>query len=192
MISTLTNLKKLIFIIAISCFTLYSPAQTDPRSPSPDPDECTSITAGKLATADGSVITSHTDDSHRTRSWMDIVPPAKHEKGSMVPMYKRSPTDSLAMPSYAHVKIGEIPQLPFTYGYINTAYPCINEYQLAIGETTFGGKRELRSDEGLIDCPELYRLALERAKTAREAILVIDKLTKEYGYNDVGECFKVV
>ena len=191
MISTLTNLKKLIFIIVISCFTLYSPAQTDPRSPSPDPDECTSITAGKLATADGSVITSHTDDSHRTRSWMDIVPPAKHEKGSMVPMYKRSPTDSLAMPSYAHVKIGEIPQLPFTYGYINTAYPCMNDHQLAIGESTFGGRSALQSDEGLIDCQRLCKLMLERCTTARQAISVAGELTKKYGWNDAGECLTI-
>jgi dipeptidase len=87
------------------------------------------------------------------------------------------------------IDVGEIPQVPVTYAYINTAYAVMNEHQLAIGETTFGGKRELRSDEGLIDCPELYRLVLERAKTAREAIKVIDELTKEYGYNDGGECF---
>jgi len=75
------------------------------------PDGCTSITCGKLATVDGSVITSHTDDSHRTRSWIDVVPPIYHKKGDMVPMYKRLPCDSFAMPTYAHNKIGEIPQV---------------------------------------------------------------------------------
>ena len=65
----------------------------------------------------------------------------------------------------------------------------MNEHQLAIGETTFGGKRELQSDNGIIDCPELYRLVLERAKTAREAIRIADELTKQYGYNDYGEAF---
>ena len=65
----------------------------------------------------------------------------------------------------------------------------MNEHQLAIGETTFGGKRELKSDVGIIDCPELYRLVLERAKTAREAIQIADQLTKDYGYNDYGEAF---
>jgi dipeptidase len=69
---------------------------------------------------------------------------------------------------------GNIKQVRETFAYINTAYPVMNEHQLAIGETTFGGKHELRSDEGLLNCPELYRLALERAKTAREAIRVID------------------
>jgi dipeptidase len=84
------------------------------------------------------------------------------------------------------IEAGYIKQVAETYAYINTAYPVMNEYQLAIGETTFGGKREMQSNNGILDCPELYRLALERAKTAREAIRVIDELTKEYGYNDVG------
>jgi len=65
----------------------------------------------------------------------------------------------------------------------------MNEHQLAIGETTTGGKGELRSTEGLIDAPELYRLVLERARNAREAIRIADELTKAYGYNDWGECF---
>jgi dipeptidase len=65
----------------------------------------------------------------------------------------------------------------------------MNEYQLAIGETTTGGKRELHSQAGMIDAPELYRLILERAKTAREAIRIADQLTKQSGYNDWGECF---
>jgi dipeptidase len=72
---------------------------------------------------------------------------------------------------------------------MDTAYPAMNEFQLAIGETTTGGKRELRSQEGLIDAPELYRLGLQRARTAREAIQVADELTREFGYNDWGECF---
>ena len=76
-----------------------------------------------------------------------------------------------------------------TYKFLNAAYPIMNEHQLAIGETTFGGKRELKSDVGIIDCPELYRLVLERAKTAREAIQIADELTKQYGYNDYGEAF---
>ena len=93
-------------------------------------------------------------------------------------------------PAVAHGEwevIGHIPQVEETFAYFHSGYSHINEHQLAIGETTFGGKRELKSDEGILDCPELYRLALERAKTAREAILIIDDLTKKYGYNDIGE-----
>ncbi len=76
-----------------------------------------------------------------------------------------------------------------TYKFLNAAYPIMNEHQLAIGETTIGSRRELVSENGIIDAPELYRLVLERAKTAREAIRVADELTKAYGYNDWGECF---
>jgi len=155
------------------------------------PDGCTSITLGKKATADGSVITSHTDDSHRTRSWIDIQPRKQHPKGSKAPMFKRMPYDSLAMPSYIHRKIGEIPQVSTTNAYINSAYPCMNQFQVGIGESTFGGREELQSDEGLIDCQRLCQLMLERARKAREAIHLAGKLLDEYGWNDYGECLTI-
>ena len=183
--------SKLILSITFLGFFVLSTAQTDPYSPSGYPDECTSVTAGKLATSDGSVITSHTDDSHRTRSWMNIVPAANHDKGSMVPMYKRQRCDTLAMPAYAHIKIGEIPQLSYTHGFINTAYPCMNDQQLAIGESTFGGRSILQSSEGLIDCQRLCQLMLERCSTARQAIMMADELTHQYGWNDAGECLTI-
>ncbi|MBN1132719.1 MAG: C69 family dipeptidase [Bacteroidales bacterium] len=155
------------------------------------PDGCTSVTAGKKATADGSVITSHTDDSHRTRSWIDIQPARVHPDGAKTAMYRRSPDDSLAMPAYRHDPIGEIPQVKNTYQYINTAYPCMNEYQLAIGESTFGGRESLQSDAGLIDCQRLCQLMLERCQTAREAIQLAGELTGKYGWNDFGECLTI-
>jgi len=155
------------------------------------PDGCTTITVGKHATVDGSVITSHTDDSHRTRSWIDIVPPMKHKKGVVVPMYKRVKNDSLAMPAYGHEKIGEIPQVKYTNGYINTAYPSLNQKQLGVGESTFGGREELQSDEGLIDCQRLCKLMLERESTARGAIKMAGELLDKYGWNDYGECLTI-
>jgi dipeptidase len=155
------------------------------------PDGCTSITAGRLATADGSVITSHTDDSHRTRSSVDIVPAMDYPRGSYTVMYKRVNDDTKAMPSYAYVRTGEIPQVPHTYGFINSAYPCMNEHQLGIGESTFGGREELRSDAGLIDCQDLIRLMLERCKTAQEALELTGSLLKQYGWNDAGECLTI-
>ncbi len=155
------------------------------------PEGCTSITVGKLASADGSVMTSHTDDSHRTRSWMDVQPAKTHADGATVTMYKRMASDSLAMPTYYHKPIGAIPQVKETYGFINTAYPCLNEKQLAIGESTFGGRDELQSDYGLIDCQRLCQLMLERCTTARDAIRMADELTKEYGWNDAGECLTI-
>ncbi len=155
------------------------------------PDGCTSITVGKKATVDGSVITSHTDDSHRTRSWMNIIPAKDYADGDLTKMYKRGKCDTLAMPAYAHIEIGSIPQVEHTYGFINTAYPCMNEKQLAIGESTFGGRESLQSDSGLIDCQRLVRLMLERCTTAREAIKMADELTKKHGWNDYGECLTI-
>jgi dipeptidase len=154
-------------------------------------DGCTTITAGKKATADGSVITSHTDDSHRTRSWMDVIPAKKHARGATTTMYKRVACDSFAMPTYSHIPIGEIPQVKQTHQYLNSAYPSMNQFQLGIGESTFGGWEELQSDSGLIDCQRLCRLMLERCKTAREAIALAGELTAEYGWNDYGECLTI-
>lgn len=185
--------RGMILPIFLYLFSTFSPmtasSQVDPAREIRD--ECTSITAGKMATADGSVITSHTDDSHRTRSWMDIKAPEDHPDGAMMPMYKRVNCDTMAMPIYVHEKIGEIPQVLHTHGYINTAYPCMNEHQLAIGESTFGGRPVLQSGEGLIDCQRLCQLMLERCKTAREAIQLAGDLTREYGWNDAGECLTI-
>lgn len=155
------------------------------------PDGCTSITAGRLATVDGSVITSHTDDSHRTRSWIDIQPARKHKKGAKSIMYKRVASDSLVMPTYSHIPIGSIPQTVKTNAFINTAYPCMNEYQLGIGESTFGGREELQSDAGLIDCQRLCQLMLERTSNARDAINLAGELLDTYGWNDYGECLTI-
>jgi len=155
------------------------------------PDGCTSITVGRLASFDGSVITSHTDDSHRTRSWINIAPGNKHSKGEMKTLYKRVPNDSLAMPAYSHIKVGEIQQVSETFGYINTAYPSLNTRQLGIGESTFGGREELHSDSGLIDCQQLCQLMLERNSTARTAIKMAGELLKKYGWNDYGEALTI-
>jgi len=151
-------------------------------------ESCTSIIVGKMASADGSTMTSHSCDSTTDRTWITVVPRLKHKPEELCPVYHNS-KETKGPDDKNRLKSGEIPQVPETFSYINTAYPCMNEYQLAIGETTFGGKMELRSKEGAIDCPELYRLVLERAKTAREAIRIADELTKTYGYNDYGECF---
>ncbi len=156
-----------------------------------DPDGCTSITVGKDASEGGWVSTSHTCDSHRTQSWFDIKKRKKHEKNALITLKKRINDDSMAMPAYKYVPTGDIPQKTVTHGYINTAYPCMNEHQLAIGESTFGGRKELRSDKGLIDCQQLVQLMVERCKTARQAIKLAGEFTKKYGYNDGGECLTI-
>ena len=149
---------------------------------------CTSVLVGKGASVDGSTMTSHSCDSNTDRTWMDLVPAKTHKPGEMATLWM-DPKESKGPDDPDRVPAGEIPQVPRTHKFLNSAYPIMNEHQLAIGETTFGGKRELKSDVGIIDCPELYRLVLERARTAREAIRVADALTKEHGYNDWGEAF---
>ncbi|MDZ7860065.1 MAG: C69 family dipeptidase [Candidatus Krumholzibacteriota bacterium] len=180
---------SVIFIFLLIPAVLFSRDKSDWEGGVPE--GCTSITAGRNATVDGSVITSHTDDSHKTRSWMDIRPAERHGRNEKVTMFRRESDDSLAMPAYKHVPIGSIPQIEKTYGYLNTAYPCINEKQLAIGESTFGGRSELQSDECLIDCQRLCMLMLQRASSAREAIRIADELTSKYGWSDAGECLTI-
>ncbi len=186
------NIFKSILIICAS-LSFSVTAQTADKSDWKGgyPEGCTSITIGKDASFDGSVITSHTDDSHRTRSWIDIVPAQKHEKGEKVIMYKRVKNDSLAMPAYGHLEVGSIPQVKYTNGYINTAYPSLNDKQLGIGESTFGGRDELQSDEGIIDCQRLCLLMLERESTARGAIETAGVLLEQYGWNDYGEVLTI-
>jgi len=184
-------MKIFSFLIALSLFSFKSMNAQRPDWQGGVPEGCTSVTAGRLATSDGSVITSHTDDSHRTRSWMNIIPAANHKRSETVTMYKRVACDSFKMPTYKHIPIGEIPQVKHTYQYLNTAYPSLNEKQLAIGESTFGGRPELQSDEGLIDCQRLCQLMLERNATARDAIAMAGDLLKKYGWNDDGECLTI-
>jgi len=179
----------LITLLTLSINFLYAQDKTDWMGGVPE--GCTSITVGKAASYDGSVMTSHTDDSHRTRSWMQMVPAKDWPEGSTTPMYKRVQDNTKAMPIYAHNKIGEIPQVKHTYAFLNTAYPSINEHQLAIGESTFGGRDTLQSDKGIIDCQRLVQLMLERTTTAREAIKMADVLLMKYGWSDYGEVLTI-
>ncbi len=152
------------------------------------PDCCTSLLVGRLASVDGSTMTSHTCDSGTDRTWISIEPRKSHASGSMATLWLE-PKRTTAPHDPDRIPRGEIPQVAETFKFVDAAYPIMSEHQLAIGETTTGGKRELKSNEGIIDAPELYRLVLERAKTSREAIRIADELTKEYGYNDWGETF---
>ena len=175
-------------LVALFSLLLVGNGQPLPAA-SDDPvfDSCTSVFVGPLASADGSTMTSHSCDSGSDRTWITIVPHQSHPPGEMGKVFFE-PKRSKGPDDTDRVETGEIPQPPETYAYINAAYPIMNEYQLAIGETTIGGRAELKSD-GIIDAPELFRLLLERAKTAREAIRIADDLTKTYGYNDWGESF---
>ncbi len=183
--------RRLALITALLLFVAISSLSARRRPAElADPDSCTSIMVGRLASKDGSVITCHTCDGNY-RTWLNIVPHHKYEKGSTNRIYwgtlhTDSPSDQTRK-----IQKGEIPQVEETYAYLNTAYPCLNEKQLAIGETTIGGRQELLNDEGLFLIEELERIALERCKTARDAIRLIGDLVKKYGYGDSGECITI-
>ncbi len=151
---------------------------------------CTSIMVGRLATVDGSVITCHTCDGNY-RQWVNIVPRRQHKQGETNKLYEgrmhtENPRDIRGM-----ILKGEIPEVPETYAFLNTAYPAMNEFGLAIGETTIGGREELYNPEGMFMIEELERVMLERCRTAREAIKLAGELVKEYGYGDYGECLTI-
>lgn len=183
------NLQKsaLFFFAALFLFSGTSFAEEDRNS---ENESCTSIMVGKEASTDGSVITSHTCDSYY-RTWLEMVPAMEHEPGSMHQVrWGTMHTSHVNSEENVEVK-GEIPGVEKTYAYLNTAYPAMNEKQLAIGETTFGGRREMRNPEGLFTIEELQRIALQRCTTAREAIRLIGELVKKYGYGDSGECITI-
>ncbi len=176
----------LIFLIFVNGFA--QSGKETVHKPQLRSDGCTVITVGKKATFDGSVMNSHTMDGHKYRTWIDITPAKDHPKGAMKTIYKRVDSDSFAMPVYLDVPIGEIPEVRHTYGFINSAVRCMNDQQLTIGESTFGGRSTLRSDSGMIHMEMLTRILLERCKTARGAIKLAGKLLDKYGWIDTGEC----
>jgi hypothetical protein len=136
---------------------------------------CTSIMVGREATTDGSVITAHTCDGNY-RTWLDIVPSEEHSAGATRPVYwgklhNETPWDMRGL----RLK-GEIPQADSTFAFFNVAYPAMNEKGLSIGETTIGGRDELRNPEGLFLIENLQAIALERTTNARDAISLIGEL----------------
>lgn len=148
---------------------------------------CTSIMVGSKASADGSVMTSHTCDS-RYRTWITMEPAADHDAGAMHKVYKGTMHTETPKSMENVTLAGEIPEVAHTYAYMNTAYPCMNEKQLAIGESTFSGPDTLVNENGMFLIEELQRIVLQRCDNARDAILLIGELIKKYGYGDGGEC----
>jgi dipeptidase len=154
------------------------------------PDSCTSIMVGRLASTDGSVITCHTCDGNY-RNWLNIVPHRKNPKGATNKIYWGTLHTETVDDLRGKILKGEIPEVEETYAFMNVAYPCLNEKQLAIGETTIGGRPQLDNDDGLFLIEELERIALERCSTAREAVKLIGELVKKHGYGDNGECITI-
>ena len=140
-------------------------------------EACTNLIVGKNASADGSVIVSYSADDFGSFGYLRHFAAGKHGKGSMRPVYNWETNN------YA----GEIEETAETYNVIGN----MNEHQLTITETTFGGRPELVDSTGLLDYGSLIYIALQRAKTAREAIRVMTDLIDRYGYNSGGESFTI-
>ena len=186
------NLK--IFYAAALLFSVSATAQSQPYADKFDENDyttsCTSIIASKGATEDGSVITAHTCDSNY-RTWVEIVTKKRFKSDETEPVFSGMLHNEEPWDMRNVVEKGRIPAISETYAYLNTAYPCMNEKQLAIGETTITGKKELLNKKGLFFIEELQRIALQRCSTARDAVLLIGRLAEDYGYCDSGECLTI-
>lgn len=138
---------------------------------------CTNFIVAKGASADGSVICSYNADDYGMFQSLCHYPAGTHAPGTMRPVYDWDTAEY-------H---GEIPEAPVTYNVIGN----INEYQVTIGETTYGGREEMVDPTGILDYGSLIYIALQRSRTAREAIEVMTTLVNTYGYNSEGETFTI-
>ena len=139
---------------------------------------CTNLIVSKGATTDGSTFITYAADSHTRYGQLRYCPAADHPEGTMLKLY-----------NYGSLKFQiEIPQPAHTYQVVG----FINEHQLAIGETTWGGREELAHGSGKgIDYGNLIYVTLQRARNCREAIKVMHELVSTYGYSDGGESFSI-
>ena len=138
---------------------------------------CTNFIVGKKASADGSVFVTYNADSYGAFMPLYHYPAAKHEAGEMCKVFEWDTNKYL----------GEIPEALETWNVIGNS----NEWQVTIGETTFGGREEMTDSTGIIDYGSLIYIALQRSKTAREALQVMTSLVEQYGYYSEGETFSV-
>lgn len=138
---------------------------------------CTNLLAGKNATVDGSTLISYAADSHTLFGELYHWPAREWPEGSMLQI-KEWDTGKI---------LGEIPQVSKTYSVVGN----MNENQVSIGETTFGGREELVDSTAIIDYGSLIYIALQRSKSARGAIKVMTELVEKYGYCSEGESFSI-
>ena len=138
---------------------------------------CSNLIVGKKASVDCSVMVSYNADDYGMFGHLCHYPAGTHSKGSMRQIYDWD----------SGVYHGEIEEAPVTYNVIGN----INEFQLSIGETTYGGREEMVDSTGILDYGSLIYVTLQRAKTAREAISVMTSLVEKYGYNSEGETFSI-
>ncbi len=159
-------MKKFLTLLAIVCLLGMTKASA-----------CTNFLVTKGASTDGSTMISYAADSHVLYGELYHYPAADYPEGAMRDLYDWDSGKYL----------GQIPEVRHTYNVVGN----MNEWQLAIGETTYGGLEELWNGEGLMDYGTLIYISLQRCKTAREAIRNIAELTAKYGYISEGESFSI-
>lgn len=157
--------KKLLLVVCV-CFAAITQSLA-----------CTNLIVGKKASADGSVLVTYSADSYGMFGELYHYPAATHSKGTMREIHDWDTGKFL----------GKIKEAPVTYNVIGN----MNQFQVTIGETTFGGREELVDTTGIMDYGSLIYVALQRSRSAKEAIRIMTDLVKEYGYYSGGESFTV-
>ncbi len=150
----------------IVCLTVNRPGRS-----------CTSILVTRGASTDGSTMITYAADAHVLYGELYFTPAGRHAKGAKLEVYEWDTGKYL----------GQIDQVPRTYSVVGN----MNEHQLAISETTFGGRKELHNPDGIMDYGSLIYITLQRAKTAREAIDTMAALVDQYGYASSGESLSI-
>jgi dipeptidase len=140
-------------------------------------DACTNFLVTRGASADGSTMITYAADAHELFGYLQYTPAGRYPAGTMRDVYDWDSGKYL----------GKIKQAPVTYSVVGN----MNEHQVAIGETTFGGRKELQDGKGVVDYGSMIYIALERSKTAREALKVMVDLVTEHGYVSAGESLSV-
>ena len=159
-------MKKLQYLFLVALFAVFNAAQA-----------CTNFLITKGASVDGSTFISYCADSHIRYGELYFTPAADWPEGSMRVCYDRG----------TNAPRGSVPQPAHTFQVVG----YINEHQVGLGETTFGGREELIDPTGIVDYGSLMFIALERSRSAREAIKVMADLVDAYGYGSDGESFSI-
>ncbi|MDD3280726.1 MAG: C69 family dipeptidase [Bacteroidales bacterium] len=159
---------KKIFLSALACIFLISISKVN---------ACTNFLVTKGASKDSSTFISYAADSHTLYGELYHYPAATYPAGTLMDVYEWD----------SGKKLGQIKQALVTYNVVGN----INEHQVAIGETTYGGLDYLQDKRGIVDYGSLIYITLQRAKTAREAIKIFHELVSEYGYCSSGESFSI-
>jgi len=162
-------MKKLSVLILLSLISFILPEQFA--------NGCTNFIISKGATKDGSVMITYSADSHVLYGELYFWPAKDWPAGTMVNVYEWDTGKFM----------GKIPQKSHTYSVVGN----MNQHQLSIGETTFGGRPGLEDSTAIVDYGSLIYMTLQRAKNAREAIYTFSKLTSDYGYASEGESFSI-